>query len=1008
MPEYINPNSYSVHLVGPNNEQIRVKAGQRVILDEYYDKYRTRGYLRRINEVKAAKQAQTQTTPRSAKQVPSRQIRSKLQLTKPKQTQQTLPKPAVPVGQSKLTTDVSKAKKIVKVRQNQNQPPRPVSESRIVGKKINADANEILRANLDRSTIPISNNIGVGILSYNRHDCLKRLVDSIASNTNLHKTTVFISDDGSSDVKLRQYLYHLRQQGGFVILDNDKRLGVAGNHNRLIRCLSRFKYGLMLNDDVEVLQPGWEYFYVDAINKTGFHHFMYRQSGVYGADRGSPRIVNNTNLLVVQERPHGAVLAFDRDMLSTCGYFDESFGLYGMEHVDWSQRAWELGLQEAGFWDVAGSDEYFRLHPDSSIVENKSEHLRNARGVFQRRTAARCGPTDASKLPEVTYIVPFRNIGREDCIRTVVNNVRAQQYPVVHIMLVEQDNNTKIDIEQMKPIYYYLVPNNKTDLFNKSRAFNHGASQAICDILVLHDADMLVQGDYTSNIASTLAEYEGCHMGKTVLYADQHSTTAICGTGTVDKNINCDRIVGYFEGGSLACHRSAFWRVGGFCEDFWGYGCFAPGNLVATQRGYINIESVLVSDRLLTHAGVYQKQIQRIREYSGIVLDIFIPGRLPIRGVTPEHPFLVQACDGAYSWVKANELRLGDVLGQTDIFPDLSPSVQFTDLASGDRSQNKFDINDNQNNLAYLMGMYLAEGVIQHPQKLRTTYFFLHEGEEFLAKHIADIIYNLNPDISVNYDYIKNTCRHVVVSNSFLAKFIFANAGKHKAKNKILSTAYLNGLTDEAVGYLLGGIVDGDGGHQFNSEKRIVYHSSSYNLAFIISAAMRRLGIAHSFGRRKGGSFKNSQQWSYDLTVNREFEHLITSVYPKPDFVGSNSCGHSSFGQIFKIDIRHYDGLIYNFEVENDKSYCVQGIYSHNCEDCDFYARLASGCKWVENRKFDFLHLWHDRVSHWNAHHKQNKERESKLSKLSLPDRIELQRQRLAEMGWQEELQKWT
>jgi len=44
-------------------------------------------------------------------------------------------------------------------------------------------------------------------------------------------------------------------------------------------------------------------------------------------------------------------------------------------------------------------------------------------------------------------------------------------------------------------------------------------------------------------------------------------------TGIVDNNVKCERVVGYYEGGSLACTKTAFWKVGGFNEDFWGYGC---------------------------------------------------------------------------------------------------------------------------------------------------------------------------------------------------------------------------------------------------------------------------------------------------------------------------------------------------------------------------------------------------------------------------------------------------
>jgi predicted glycosyltransferase involved in capsule biosynthesis len=91
--------------------------------------------------------------------------------------------------------------------------------------------------------------------------------------------------------------------------------------------------------------------------------------------------------------------------------------------------------------------------------------------------------------------------------------------------------------------------------------------------LILHDADMLVLGNYTKNICDTLDNYEACHLGGTVIYTTEKSMHDINDKKFVNLDIECDRAVGYYEGGSLACSKEAYWRVGGFNEDFDGYGC---------------------------------------------------------------------------------------------------------------------------------------------------------------------------------------------------------------------------------------------------------------------------------------------------------------------------------------------------------------------------------------------------------------------------------------------------
>lgn len=592
MPEYVNPNSYTVHLTGPDGKVVRVRAKTKVILEEYFDRYRARGFIKRISDI--------DKLPIQSPPIQPKRVQSKIQLNRtaarkrnrpstpssqqqPQQLQQPRSQIIKQTNQNKLNEErkkrrqeIKRARSIAKTSKVRRQNPvTKVIESNktIVGRRLNIDATELLQHNLEKSYFPISNNIGIGILSYNRPESLKRLVDSMIKNTDLRKTTVFISDDGSTNEQLQDYLKLLEKSNNFVILRNSHNIGIAGNSNRLIRCLSRFDFGMLLNDDAVVLEPGWEYFYADAIKKTGMHHFLYRQVGVYGAELGDILNKKGVNLRVVNKRPHGAVMAFSREMLVKCGYFNEAFGLYGMEHVDWSKRVGEMGLQDQGFFDVDGSSKFFRINKDDSVVPDRIEKLREAKKVFEHRTSTRIGPTEQSRVPEITYIVPFRNIERNDSIITVINNIRAQRYPVIHTIMVEQDIKTRIELYDFAPVFYYLAQETENPLFNKAIAFNLGVSKVTTDKLVLHDADMLIQAHYTKQVATILDKADSCHLGGSVMYANQESTMLINKRGLVDHDVGCDRVVGYFEGGSLACTKTAFWKVGGINQDYWGYGC---------------------------------------------------------------------------------------------------------------------------------------------------------------------------------------------------------------------------------------------------------------------------------------------------------------------------------------------------------------------------------------------------------------------------------------------------
>lgn len=543
MPEFLNHNNFTVHLVGPDGHVVRIRARQRITLDEYFVRYVARGSITRTDQASptpqaAAKrplpertQAQTKRSQRTIKEAKRRNVRS------------------VPI------------------------PQRPPA-AQIVGRKVNIDATQRWHEALATDFYPISNGIGVGILSYNRLDSLQRLVESIRRHTDLHQTTIFISDDGSTDERLQRYLAELAEKREFVVLPVQANLGIAGNSNRLLRCLSRFKHCLLLNDDVEVLANGWDSFYAHRLQEANFQHFIHRQPGIYGATKGTKTTHNGVDIWRVDDKPQGAVLAFTADYLATVGYFDESiFGQYGSEHVDWSSRAAEFKLQPPGFYDVDGSDLFFRLHNEQSAVEDRIIKLRESKAGFaQRQIGKKIQPGVASQVPSISYVVPCRNLERADSIRTVIDNIRAQRYPAIAIILSEQDNQSGLDLEQFKPCVHKLVTSSN-HLFNKSKAFNWGVSKVTTKDVVLHDADTLIPAGYTEQVAIALIQHESCHLCSTVIYATKASTARVNEMRRANAELQSERVVGYFEGGSLACSTAAYWSIGGFNEDYQGYGC---------------------------------------------------------------------------------------------------------------------------------------------------------------------------------------------------------------------------------------------------------------------------------------------------------------------------------------------------------------------------------------------------------------------------------------------------
>lgn len=547
MTEYKNHNVYSVYLTDQNGKVIILKPGQKIILDEYFDTYVNRGFIQRTGTI-----------------------------NQPVVLRQRDLKPSMHNIENKMHDKVYEHKPAV------HSVNKPVvyskhinSRQRTVGRPTCEDASQVLVDILRQKSFPISNNIGVGILSYNRLDCLKNLVESIRRYTDLNRTTVFISDDCSNDSRLLDYLDDLKNEGKFVVLRNSIRLGVAGNSNRLLRCLNRFEDILLLNDDVEVLQRGWDSFYSSMLNSSGLLHACHHQLGVYGAKHGPTSSINGVSVRIINDKPHGAILAAKSSYIDHVGYMDHAYGYYGMEHVDWSSRAWGLGLQPNGFIDFVNSESYFKTNSVQSSVEDKSRLLEQARDYHAKWQPRNVQANPDSAVPMLSCIIPCRNMGshayeRSNAISTIINNIRGQKFPAIQILVVEDDSRSMIERESVSRCGHILTHHSSV-LFNKSMAFNVGVYNAVSDYLVLHDADTMATGDYFQEMYDVLQDNDSAHLCRRVIYADKESSDLINSTSKLS-DVRCNRSVGYFEGGSLGCRSSVYWNVGGFNEDFKGYG----------------------------------------------------------------------------------------------------------------------------------------------------------------------------------------------------------------------------------------------------------------------------------------------------------------------------------------------------------------------------------------------------------------------------------------------------
>jgi GT2 family glycosyltransferase len=536
---FINNNTHSVQVPGPDGKMVIFAKGQSKVLDQWFKRY--------VPKYLSVSKIVNDNTPNVGVRPAPQNAVSKRKYN---------------AGRSKYKSKSHKSSKKV------------FKTNKLVGRVSHVDGDRFTkfsRPRLKSNCICISNDIGVGILSYNRLHCIKRLISSIREHTDLRKTTVFVSDE-STDGETWEWL---KEQHDIVAFHNE-RGGIACNSNRLLRCLKRFSNKIILNDDVKILRSGWDEFYFNAMVKTNHNHFCYMQDGVYTMARPAP---GHDGIITVGDKPHGAVLAISEDAFQKVGYFDESFGIYGCEHVDYSRRiARAYKLNE--FYDYSGSDKYFLIHNDDSSDENKSGHFVAAKKVFAKVAnddkRIRVEPTDKSIVDKISYIIPFRNTNRSGGLDVVINCIKAQKFPEIEIIVAEQDKVSSLDMSMMPCVNHVYVKNDfhPNQHFCKSAAFNAGVVAATCNNVILHDADMMMRSDYTSKMFEKLKNYESVHIGDIVCYITKESSDIISSENSVDEDkIKFERVVSYYEGGSLGINKDCYIKIGGFVEDFVGYGC---------------------------------------------------------------------------------------------------------------------------------------------------------------------------------------------------------------------------------------------------------------------------------------------------------------------------------------------------------------------------------------------------------------------------------------------------
>jgi hypothetical protein len=367
-------------------------------------------------------------------------------------------------------------------------------------------------------------------------------------------------------------------------------------------------------------------------------------------------------------------------------------------------------------------------------------------------------------------------------------------------------------------------------------------------------------------------------------------------------------------------------------------GCFPAGTLVTMADGTQKpIETVVVGDLVLTSTGRAQRVTSlHPREYEGPLLRIKVFGQIEVR-VTPEHPFWatprssviknrrwVGKEDGA-QWVHAKCLQEGDYLTTPVLQEVLTPSYASPALAR-------------------LLGYYLAEGHVLYNKKGE------YVGIELAVNRmdaVLDEIESLCRDFgSRNAPAIRprTNSKHALAIQIFdphLAELCFNHCGSY-ARHKRLSEDVM-WWDPELQRQLIGAYINGDGGQLESWQPgAVVLSTLSDHLAAQIPQLLFRCGVKSNtqlLRHESGGGFNSSATFEHQIYIGKhqvpsllDVARLKMPELSRDTNPGAKLEGGLVFSKLREISTEFFQGTVFNFEVEEDESYVVEGLAVHNCK----------------------------------------------------------------------------
>lgn len=192
-------------------------------------------------------------------------------------------------------------------------------------------------------------NIGIAITTHNRPETFQKSYQEIKKYA--PKGAVIVVVDDASEIPVKEATYRF-----------DENVGIARAKNKCFELLEDCDHIFLFDDDTYVLSEDWYKPYIESEEP----HLMY----IFKEFKTEKKLNDNVQIyeddkIKAFTHPRGCMLYFDRVCLRKVGGMNTSFGKWGWEHLELSERIYNAGLTTFKFMDVVS---------DKELIYSADEH----------------------------------------------------------------------------------------------------------------------------------------------------------------------------------------------------------------------------------------------------------------------------------------------------------------------------------------------------------------------------------------------------------------------------------------------------------------------------------------------------------------------------------------------------------------------------------------------------------------------------------------------------------